>query len=340
VSRPLLLDLCVSERHYLSHSLPIWFALNPSERGTVWLGGRLADDPAWATGEGVSSLRAGYPPPSDRLTLVASFKDYQAVRGPSVYLEHGAGQRYVLGDGSRDPSYAGSGDHDRVRLFLAPREEVCDWWRQVYPDVPAVAVGCPKLDWLHANGRPEPTETAVAVSFHSESRLLPETYGAWGHFDPGLEAFVAAMRANGVTVLGHGHPRLWRRISARWEQLGVEPVENFDDVLRRASCYVCDNSSSLPEAAAVGIPLVWLNAPWWRRELEHGGRFWEWPRGQVECDHPDGLADAVLRALEDPPEVRAAREAMVASVYAFTDGRATERAVAAIRGATVECIAR
>ena len=49
-----------------------------------------------------------------------------------------------------------------------------------------------------------------------------------------------------------------------YEAHGIEYVPDFDDVLRRADVYACDNSSTLYEFASTGRPVVVLNAPWYR----------------------------------------------------------------------------
>jgi len=108
--------------------------------------------------------------------------------------------------------------------------------------------------------------------------------------------------------------------------LGIEPVEDFEDVLERADLYMCDNSSTLFEFASVGRPVVVLNAPWYRRHIEHGLRFWEAATVGVQVDHPAELRDAVMQALEDPPEQQAARQAAVRIAYTYTDGQASKRA--------------
>lgn len=324
------IDLYSSFSHYLDHLLPVFLALDPSERGDVWLSPQIFD---LADAVGLPAARCGLPAPSGRPCLVAGYRDHATVGRRTILLEHGAGQQYRGDARSReDPSYAGSPGYDRCVLFLAPHDRVAQLWRKRYPSTPAVAVGCPKLDRLHAKlpRRMTGSQSTVAVSFHWDCRLIPETTSAWPHFDAALPAFAETMRANGVRVLGHAHPRIARRLRPRWDELGVEWADAHS-VLSQADLLAVDNSSFAPEFASLGKPVLWLNAPWFRRDVEHHGRFWEWSRGQVECDDPDRLADAVLGALADPPEVRAAREAMVASVYVATDGGASQRAVDAIR---------
>jgi hypothetical protein len=278
---------------------------------------------------GLPNVRYGFPPPGDTPTLTAGFVDEQQCRRPCIYVEHGAGQTYLEVD---DPSYNGSSGHEQCILFLSPSETVAQRWRTRYPNVPVVAVGVPKLDHLHRTARrPRSATPIIAVTFHSHASLLPETHGAWSSYDSALPELAAAY----PMMLGHGHPRLWRQLRPRWEALGVEPVDDLNEVFARANLLVADNTSALPEAASLGIPLLWLNAPWYRREVHHGQRFWEWPEGQVSCDEPGDLVAAVGRALDDPQPVREAREAMVRSVYIATDGNATERALAAIRDVIV-----
>lgn len=336
-----MIDAYCSETQYADHVQPIFLSLDPAERGTFFGSSAVMEHLA-----GSVTVTRGYPPPGDSVTLVASYQDHRAVsrRGrKTIYLEHGSGQRYECApDAIGRLSYSGSDDHDDCALFLCPGETVAERWRARYPDTPAVAVGCPRLDKWHRKLREESESqlhrrehvpTTVAFSFHAEIQFVPETMGAWRHYRRGMDAFVAEARQRGWRLIGHGHPRIWNRLEAHWRRLGVEPVREWGDVLdlltSGPSVYVCDNSSTLPEAASCGVPLVWLNAPWFK--TEHGGRFFDWPRGQVQCDGPEGLVAAVEEALADPPGVRAAREAMVESVYVACDGKATERAVAALR---------
>ena len=100
-------------------------------------------------------------------------------------------------------------------------------------------------------------------------------------------------------------------------------------MLDRADLLVGDNTSALYEFASTGRPVVVMNAPQYRRDVHHGLRFWDYPPG-LQVDRPEQLADTIARALSDPEPARAVRAAAVAETYAYTDGRAAERAVAAI----------
>lgn len=326
-------DVLSSQPHYGNHLAPIWFGLPEDRRGTWWAAGICADR---GNVEGVTGWRRGYPPEQQRPVLVAGYIDEMALAAPSIYLEHGAGQTYRGDGGNRNAaeheSYSGSGGHDRCVLFLCPNETVAARWRNRYQDTPTAVIGCPKLDWWHAHpsaggGGPLP---AVAVTFHADNRLIPEATSALEHYTAGLAEAVAELRQDGWEVLGHGHPRLWQRLRTIWGSLNVEAVEDFGQVLSRADVLCVDNSSVGPEFASTGRPVVWMNAPHFRRDVNHGGRFWDWVDGAITVEDATGLPRACRRALRREPADERARERMVGEVYCAADGHATRRAVDAI----------
>lgn len=169
----------------------------------------------------------------------------------------------------------------------------------------------------------------VAFTWHWQCRLVPETKWALPHYHPGLARVVAELRAGGVEVDGHGHPRALHDLAPIWARLKVRTVASFDQVVAQDSVLVGDNTSALYEWAALGRPVVVLNAPWYRRGVEHGLRFWSHVPGR-QVDHPDELTDAILEAVEHPGRGEALRRAATAEVYAHLDGRAADRAAAAI----------
>lgn len=312
--------------HYARHLSPIWQALPPDARGHSWA--------AKASSEWGSPLPR-HPDPGP--CLVASLSDARKMRGrPLVYVEHGAGQQY-RGDprSERNGSYAGGDGLDDVQLFLCPSERVSQLWQERYPDARTAVVGCPALDEWHRKPKRQLKGEVVAVAWHVDwPNWVPETRSAWPHYRRAMPGIVERLRANGLEVIGHGHPRVERQFRREYERLGI-PWASLDELLGRADVLCVDNSSIGPEAASLGIPLVWLNAPWYRRDVDHGGRWWDWPRGQVQVDDPASLVAAVLGALDDPPMIREAREGMVREVYAYTDGGASDRAVAAITASGV-----
>lgn len=244
-------------------------------------------------------------------------------------MEHGAGQTY-RGDPHSSigthGAYAGGLGREDVALFLCPNEPTAEANRATYPDTPAVVVGCPKLDpWAdRALRRNDPP--IVAVSFHWNAEIVPEARSAWPHYAAGLAALATSGR---VRLVGHGHPRIADRLRAAYNKAGIVYVDDFAHVLDLADVYACDNSSTLYEFATVG-PVVALNAPWYRREIEHGGRFWNLIPG-LSCDDPIDLEWSFTRALEDPPAARRLRARALEIVYPMRDGHASERAAEAIR---------
>jgi glycosyltransferase involved in cell wall biosynthesis len=306
-----LIDGYVSQRHYLRHLLPVWHELPLKARGTLY----IPED--W----GVADAVVAWPRNSGAPMLVAGWPD---LKRPSVLIEHGAGQHYSNGH----PWYPGGDGRDWVKLFLCPNQAVVERNLAAYPDSCAEVVGAPALDKHFANpgeiSRGNPPR--VAVSFHWRCKVAPECDSAWDQYGP---RSIAILRKR-FEVLGHGHPRILEELRPHYEGLGIEIVDDIDDVLRRADIYVVDNSSTGFEAMALGIPVVWLNAPWYRRDVHHGLRFWEFAAAGVECNDPEGILDAVEEALEDPPRIRETRERAVAATYAFRDGSASKRAAETI----------
>lgn len=346
---PVELVSYASAAHYAEHLQPIVAELERRGRPVA----------RWAAR---SSQPWGNPPPPARrppraicVAMVASYVDARKMvqRGARyIYVEHGAGQTY-LGDPAvpPSPSYSGGPEHDRCLLFVAPSEHVAQRWRAAYPGTPVAVVGCPWLDrWhLQAAGEVDDGEQqqhdeqhhqhggvgvdlhgggstpTVAVTFHWECSLVPETFSAWRHYDAALPALAERYR-----VLGHGHPRAWGKLARRWAQLGVEATPHLADVLDRADLLVADNTSAAYEFASLGRPVLMLNAPWYRRDVHHGLRFWSHVPG-LQVDEPDQLVAGVGRALADPPEAQALRARAVGYTYSHCDGRAASRAADAIQ---------
>lgn len=312
-----MIDLFASLPHYRDHLLPIWGALP----------GRLQGEQLWRQ-----------PParwPRQRWVLVGSYADaVKAMPRPTIYVEHGAGQSYPGDPASAGhPSYHGGNGLGlrTVALFLAPNAQAAARWRATYPRARAEAIGCPKLDPWHSGARPHLRQPRVTIgwTWHWDCHLVPETRWALPHYEAALGPLVAAWRAQGWQVWGTGHPRAQRRLQALWGAVGAEWVPDLGDVLDSCDVLLGDNTSALYEFASVGRPVVCLNAPWYRRHVHHGLRFWDAPPG-IQVDDPEQLAGAELWRQLRHPSTAAIRRAGVAAAYAATDGQATHRAVAAI----------
>jgi len=321
------LDALGYEPQFLDHLAPVWRAL--PERGRFLVPPELLGR---ATGLGVAAepLRVDMRRPAAgdpaRRALVASYGDMKKARrlgyGSFAFLEHGIGQSYN-GDhhSARHPSYAGGMDRADVDLFLVPNETAAAAWRAAYPRAAVVIVGSPRLDALPRRG-PGPG-SVVAVSFHVSFSFSPETHSAYGHFREALPGL-----AKRYQVIGHAHPRWADTMVREYRRLGIPFVPDFADVCRQADVYVCDNSSTLYEFASTSRPVVVLNQPTYRRNVNHGLRFWEAATVGVQVEQPGDLIAGVEAALADPVERQRDRETALNIVYGLRTNGAAAAATA------------
>lgn len=290
------LDVLASEERYAAHIRPVWNALPDDLRGS------------WKTEGG-------------RPTLVASYGDLRRVRrlGPTsiARLEHGSGQSYAGAGGSaaRHSSYAGGRDSGDVSLFLVPNEHAAERWRTAYPGARVEIVGSPIVETLPA--RVPGPGPIVAVSFHVPFYVVPETTSAFRHYAGAVRELARSFR-----VIGHAHPLYLTDMALWYRRNGIELVPDFREICRRADVYVADNSSTIFEFAATGRSVVLLNSPAYRRDVEHGLRFWSAADVGVQVDDPACLEESICLALSDPPKLRRARDRALRTVYAVRDGSA------------------
>lgn len=330
-------DAVANEPQFVDHLAPVWLALPAAVRGSFIVDPPLVEharakgitDPVAQAPLAIS--RGGRIAPNvgvDRPALVASYGDVKEARrfgyGPLAFIEHGAGQSY----GPSNPasgSYAGGMDRSDNELIMVPNAACAETWRAAYPDARVEVVGCPRLDGLPRRVQgPGPT---VALSFHGPWPPTPYGGNAWTDFQA-----VVPLVAERFTTIGHAHPgQGWGGKMARtYERLGIPFVADFDDVCRRADVYVCDNSSTIPEFASTGRPVVLLNARHWHRKGSVGGRFWDWAHLGINVGPDDDLVMAIEEALSDPPELRAAREDALGIVYQPRTGGAALAAAAVV----------
>lgn len=308
---------------YLDHLVPVWKALPEDRRGSVYVSEQCLD---YAERLGLAARRfREYERQAGPLVIFSRAEFRRLPTGsPVVFIEHGVGANY---DGRSHLAAITSQRAAQIMALLTTPAQA-EAHRRIFGDR-VHEVGCPKLDaWAgyrhrrHRRHRPP----VVAFSHHWDQRMYPETRSAWPWDAEAWEQVIAGGR---YTVLGHKHPGDPRDIEGWCREHGIEFVERFDDVLRRADLYVADNTSTLYEFAATGRPVVVLSPPWYRRDVHHGARFWEHLPG-LECAIPDHLEACIAEALEDVPARRALRELALEAVYGPLDGRATERAVAVL----------
>lgn len=322
------LNFLAAEPHFVDHLAPIWKALPGGQRGAFYVRSTVAEAQASKHGINTKPWRSSVNP--NQLFICAALGDLNQLHIAGVdmiLMEHGAGQTY----NSTHSSYAG-GVHparDATKLFLAPGPVTAEKLRGAHPTTPVVEIGCPKLDRrITKDPRPPSDPPTVCVSFHWDCRVVPETRWAFPFYKRALSSLAGR---SDINLVGHAHPRARRALVPFWRGLGVPFIEDFDDVLEVADVYVIDNSSSLFEAAAVGIPVVVMNSPLYRRDVEHGLRFWEASQIGPNCDTGRDLPAAIFEALEPTELQRKETDRCLDLVYTVRDGTSAKAAVEAIR---------
>jgi glycosyltransferase involved in cell wall biosynthesis len=123
-------------------------------------------------------------------------------------------------------------------------------------------------------------------------------------------------------------------LALEYRRRRIEVVRDFTEVIERADLYITENSSTLFEAAAAGIPVVAFEPSFFRLNVHHGGRFWDAAdvgvrvrsRGSLDTSLPKKMLAAIAEALEDAPERQAAREKALDIMYAYRSGAAARAA--------------
>lgn len=229
------------------------------------------------------------------VVMVASYIDIAAAGDRNViYVEHGAGQTYEGAKPDAANYYHGGKHPENVVGYIGPRQSVIDAWGR-----PGFAAGAPICDDYELFS----AERVVAITFHwnggSPAMVgVPEAGTAFDYYNERMSAIVDTFRRNDWTVVGHRHPRA-NYLKGYWERLDV-PTASASEIRERAQLVVVDNSSFAYEMQYLARDVITLNAPWFRRDVEHGLRFWEHAPG-LQVDGPEEL----LGAIPDLDDIRA-----------------------------------
>lgn len=225
---------------------------------------------------------------TDQFVLVASRKDAGFLSDKKVILvEHGAGQRY-----HRDAGAGGNNQENReVVLFLAPSERVAENGKSEYPRAKRVAIGSPRVEQL---SKLERKPESVVMSWRWNSPGMPEQKGAWERYKVAAKSL-----AQEYPVLGHGHPRMKGQLGKQYKDYKISQEWDWSECVKQASALTVDNSSIMWEACALDIPVVVINAPWYRKDQNWGLRFWEYADVGPQVDSPSELSEAVRQVLEE-----------------------------------------
>lgn len=313
--------------HFVDHLAPLWTALPTDYRSLFYARGRGF---LRAKELGIEAVeRVPRREQNHQVVVVASYEDYKAVNPlPVVLINHGVGQRYIGEESTKDhPSYSGGRDRERVVLYLCPSHTDAQVNKDAYPGAESVGVGPFHIDpWLN-HVRVRPDHELIVFSSHADVHVCPETRSAFPHYRSAIQEIAKSGRFN---IAGHYHPRNKMHMEKFWNRLSVPVLHSFSEVLDKACLYVTDNSSTLYEFAATERPVLVLNAPWYRRDVHHGLRFWDAIPG-LEVFESEQLFSGMASALEDPEPAYKKRLKAVAHAYTgLDDGKATRRAVEAL----------
>lgn len=314
--------------HYLDHMVPVWNAFKASERGVFWVRSKETEEAAKR--HRIPARQWPGRVANGTIVVSSAFGDLnQADKAgaTTVLMEHGAGQTY----NSSHSSYAG-GSHparDRVKLYLVPGIRPAEKLRAKHPEIPVVEIGCPKLDKRILRSPRQPQDPpVVVVSFHWDCKVVPETTWAFPFYRRALESL---SKRSDIQLVGHAHPRAAKTLSAWFRQRGIEYIPHLDKAMDVADVYMCDNSSSIFEMSAVGVPVVLLNSPRYRRDVEHGLRFWEAANIGPQADSSRDVLPAIQKALNPDEAQKTETQRCLDIVYTVRDGTSAAKAAEAIR---------
>lgn len=322
------LDFFARYTNHIDHIAPIWNHFPLDRRGTFYVTEKTADYARQELGEIV--VFDGDLPYTDNPVLVSSHGDIlradRSGRKHIVHIEHG------IGHGFGTPPYpnGSGGARDRVSLFLAPNDYTARKMRAVR-DVRVEVVGTPKMD-SYVGSLPAVLENRsdplIAIGFHwgDKHSQPPESGSAFEHFERILPVLKERYR-----MIGHGHPLAMNELAKAYERAGIEIVRDFREVLRRADVFVNDLSSVLYEFLVTGKPVVLLNAPWFRRSVHWGIRFWDYSEVGIQVERAAFLPYAIDMTIQtyESTRVNQRREAVM-DLYPYL-GSSTQRAVSVLQ---------
>lgn len=324
-----------SSPHFLDHLYPIFQQFSSSE-AEFYVPEPLiqhANNRAVYIAKPTPIVSSGrfFPPRHGEAIVVAAANDAMAANRmtrnthrPIIFLEHGLGITFPFNQG-----YAGSGGiRQRVGLFLAPNEFIRDKTWTAIREAKQVVVGTPKMDkWAKAKNE---KTSIVCISFHWDgSKVQPEAGNALEHYRGILPDLYQRLLENGVKLIGHGHPRIVNELRPIYAEAGIEFVDDFEKVLQWSSLYINDASSTVYEAAHI-MPVIFMNSPKFRKDVDFGIRWWRWTDIGPHCWKPEALYSLIVDLLKVPDAYLPERTQMIKQLYPYV-GKSSQRAAQAIR---------
>jgi hypothetical protein len=259
---------------------------------------------------------------------VFSYGDLKDVAGLNkgiIFAEHGVGMFY----NNPHPSYAGSlTKRENVILRLSPNKIHADKEKETL-ECPVEIIGVPKLDkFANRNWRINYEKPTVAISFHFDCLVNPETRSSFNHF----KSILPELNKH-FNLIGHAHPRLMVDIEEFYHKNKIRVVKDFEKVMELADVYCIDNSSTIFEWCITNKPIVLLNNPSYRRDVEHKGnpRFWKHANIGPQCNNPEDLISCIYESCKNHSKYLPKIKEASLDVLSFIDGKCTKRAVNIIK---------
>lgn len=325
-------DFFARRTHFIDHIAPIWKELD--EKGNFYVPSSLEE---YAMNSGIDNLivlprhnSARSPmtvrPPGTGTIVTCAYGDMEqawhsyALR-PLILMEHGVGLTF------NHPGYAGGeGLRRKVSLFLAPNKFIHDKTARTFPDAPQVIIGTPKLDTTICERPKKRSNPIVGIAFHWDGKAVcPEAGNALKHYIDVLPEL-----ANKFSIIGHGHPKIIDKLVPLYKSCGITHIEtDFDKVMERCDVYINDASSTMYEFACTGKPVIILNAPWFRRNVYHGIRFWDYTDIGINVNISNKLIPAIQDTINHPEQFYVERCNMIKDLYPYM-GQSAKRAAQAI----------
>jgi hypothetical protein len=310
------IDFFAGEEHFFDHISPIWRELPEHLKGTFYVRKRVEEKRAKSSG---IPYVVGEPTNSE-LCLVASIGDYRATTKDVVFMEHGIGHQYS----NNNAGYAGGAGKDRAILFLNQHHITDERNLKTYPNVPHAIIGTPKMDKVQRTGwTVHKRKPVVCMSFHWDCKVSPETRSSYPFYKK-MIPILYKLKKDFDFVL-HAHPKNGFQDEVKHDFPEITFIDKFEDVMKIADVYVIDNSSTMYEFLVTGKPIVVLNCPYYRFDVNHGIRFWDYIGG-MQVNRTKDLIPTILDTIAFPTQLQDLRDEIVSELYPYYPN-ATERAV-------------
>jgi hypothetical protein len=329
------IDFFATQSHYVDHMAPIWKELGST--GFFFVPSNLEKHMSklWIQPFLLAGADAYRVFKEDTPILVASYADLQTVyltnrHKPIIYMEHGVG---IVYPGSN--YYAGNVGMRRFPvLTLAPNEIVHRLTAKAIPGMKQAIIGTPKLDQFAsspASSHTIPRNAVVCMSFHWDGKQVsPEAGTSWPYYKGIIpELHKRLKQERDINLILHGHPRIQDEIRTFAETHNVQFIADFEEIMKTAQLYICDNSSTIYEFLVTGYPVILLNNPAYRRNIDFGIRFWQYTDIGTQVDVPSQLFIETIMALDYADKYRYARKKAVEYLFPHL-GSSTAVAIDAI----------